>query len=242
MDAANDIPAFDTALFDAGLTLIHPVSTVEKIYAQYAARSGIPLPRLVSEIRRHFRDLFGAERREMAEGRDGFVWSDELDRQMWRRVCCSVAERIPGLTDEPEQWFEQLYEHFGRAETWKLFEDASATLEGLRRAGLRVGVVSNWDSRLLGILDGLELTPLLDTAVVSGRDGTRKPGAQIFQLALERLGADPAAVIMVGDSVTDDVEGAARAGLTGVLIHRGQDPPPAGVPVIRSLRELLPRA
>ena len=241
MTGATEIPAFDTALFDAGLTLIHPVSTVEKIYAQYAERSGIPLPRLVSEIRRHFRDLFGAARQEMAEGHDGFAWSDELDHQMWRRLCFAVAERIPGMTDDPEQWFEQLYGHFGETATWKLFEDTRETLEGLRREGIRVAVVSNWDSRLLGILDGLRLSSLLDAAVVSGRDGMRKPGERIFQLALERLGADPATTIMVGDSVTDDVEGAGRAGLAGVLIHRGEDPPPAGILVIRSLRELLGR-
>ena len=49
---------------------------------------------------------------------------------------------------------------------------------------------------------------------------------------------------MVGDSLRHDVEGAIRAGMRGVLLHRGGTPAsPArrrtlGVPVIRSLREL----
>jgi FMN phosphatase YigB (HAD superfamily) len=48
---------------------------------------------------------------------------------------------------------------------------------------------------------------------------------------------------MIGDSLKHDVEGALRAGMRGVLLHRGDTPttPGAaelGVPVIRSLREL----
>ena len=70
-------------------------------------------------------------------------------------------------------------------------------------------------------------------------DGVRKPGAKIFELALERLGAVPHRTIMVGDNVTDDVEGAASAGLSPVLVHRSEDPPPPGIRVIRSLAELV---
>ena len=91
MTTSTQIPTFDVALFDAGLTLIHPVSTVEKIYARYAQRSGIPLDELVLRIRAQFKELFGEARREMAEGRDGYVWSDELDHQMWHRLCLTVA-------------------------------------------------------------------------------------------------------------------------------------------------------
>jgi FMN phosphatase YigB (HAD superfamily) len=41
----------------------------------------------------------------------------------------------------------------------------------------------------------------------------------------------------VGDKVDNDVEGAAAAGVRGVLLQREGDPPP-GVEAIRSLREL----
>jgi putative hydrolase of the HAD superfamily len=47
---------------------------------------------------------------------------------------------------------------------------------------------------------------------------------------------------MVGDSLRHDVEGAIRAGMRGVLLHRGGTADARadtlGVPVIRSLREL----
>jgi len=51
---------------------------------------------------------------------------------------------------------------------------------------------------------------------------------------------------MVGDSLGQDIEGARRVGMRAVLVRRGADDEPfsrevdAGVPVIHSLRQLLP--
>jgi putative hydrolase of the HAD superfamily len=237
-----DLPNFDCALFDAGLTLIHPVDAVEKIYAGYAQHSGIPLEELVPRIRHHFREVFDQERRVLARGADGFVWSDELDQRMWKRLCFAVAEAIPGLTSDPQAWYEQLYSYFGAVDTWRPYPETVQTLVRLRERGVRLGVVSNWDSRLPSILDGLEITGLVDVVVVSAVVGVRKPGARIFELALERLGARPEATIMVGDSLPDDVKGAAGAGLSPVLVDRSGAPSPAGVVVIRSLDELVAQA
>jgi putative hydrolase of the HAD superfamily len=48
---------------------------------------------------------------------------------------------------------------------------------------------------------------------------------------------EPAEALHVGDKVDNDIEGAAAAGIRGVLLQREGDPP-AGVEWIRSLREL----
>lgn len=226
-------------LFDAGLTLIKPVRTVERIYAQYARSSGIPVAELVPQIRHHFAELFGQARQDMASGADGYVASDEADRAMWRRLCFGVAERIPGLTEDPEQWFEDLYGHFGEPSTWQMFDDARPTLQELSQRGLRLGIVSNWDTRLLRILEGLDFGVSWEAVMVSAQVGVRKPGPRIFELAMESLQVDPRHTVMVGDSVTDDIHGARAAGLTGVLIHRAEADPPPDVPAVTSLQDLL---
>ncbi len=238
-DAGVEIPPFDVALFDAGMTLIHPVRTVESIYVGLARRSGVPLEELLLQVRRRFRDLFERERRVMAEGLDGFRWSDEQDRAFWRRLCFAVAESIPALTDDPQAWYEQLYAHFGQVSTWQPFGDALQTLRSLRSRGVKLAVVSNWDSRLEGILEGLGIAPLVDAVLISAVCGHRKPGSRIFELALERMEARPETTIMVGDSLTDDIRGADGVGLTGVLLHRSSTSPPEGVLSIRALAELL---
>ena len=232
-------PPYRAVFFDAGMTLIRPVNTVERIYAHYAGSSGIPLEELVPQLRRHFGELFEQAREDMATGGDGYVASDAADHEMWRRLCFTVAERIPGLTDDPQAWFEALYGHFGEPTTWQPFEEVAETLSGLKAKGIQLGVISNWDSRLVAILEGLGLSDIMDTVLVSAREGVRKPSPRIFELALERLGLEPHQALMVGDSVIDDVQGAQRAGLTGVLIHRGRGDPPQGIHVVRSLTELL---
>ena len=230
----------DAVLFDAGMTLIGPTRKVEQIYALHASPDRPPTPELLAEIRRHFRELFNEARQHMASGADGYVASDEADRALWRDMCLSVAQRIPGLTPDPEAWFETLYAEFGRTETWQCFPDTWPALQGLAERRVPMGVVSNWDSRLLGILEGLGLSALMGTVLISATEGVRKPGPEIFARALAILGVSPERTLMVGDSVIDDVDGAWALGMPAVLIHRRADiPVPDGIPCIETLTELL---
>ena len=59
------------------------------------------------------------------------------------------------------------------------------------------------------------------TAVVLG-----KPDPAFYDGAVEDLDLEPGQVVMVGDDVRSDVEGAQRAGLTGVLVCTGKFSPP----------------
>jgi ribonucleotide monophosphatase NagD (HAD superfamily) len=58
------------------------------------------------------------------------------------------------------------------------------------------------------------------TAVVLG-----KPDPVFYGAAVEALGLQPNQVVMVGDDVRSDVEGAQRAGLSGVLVRTGKFSP-----------------
>jgi ribonucleotide monophosphatase NagD (HAD superfamily) len=55
------------------------------------------------------------------------------------------------------------------------------------------------------------------SAVVLG-----KPADAFFATAVEDLALDAAQLVMVGDDVQADVEGAQRAGLSGVLVRTGK--------------------
>ena len=54
-----------------------------------------------------------------------------------------------------------------------------------------------------------------------------KPAAAFFSAALAHLGADAADTVMVGDDIENDVLGAQRQGLTGVLVKTGKYLPSA---------------
>ncbi len=56
--------------------------------------------------------------------------------------------------------------------------------------------------------------------VISGEVGIKKPSPEIFSIAIAETGLQPSEVAFVGDSIDDDMMGAAAAGLTPILIDR----------------------
>ena len=83
-----------------------------------------------------------------------------------------------------------------------------------------VGIISNWDRRLVSLLGGLGLADVIDTVVCSADVGLRKPDPRIFELACDRLGVEPAEAAHVGDHHYADVLGATAVGMIPVLIDR----------------------
>jgi putative hydrolase of the HAD superfamily len=85
-----------------------------------------------------------------------------------------------------------------------------------RTAGIKTGLLSNswstdhYDRALLG--------ELFDDLVISAEVGLHKPQPEIFRLACERLGVEPAEAVFV-DDLRENVAGAEAIGMIGVL-HR----------------------
>lgn len=100
-----------------------------------------------------------------------------------------------------------------------VYAEVPATLARLRAAGYRLAVVSNLAPPYAEPIRRL-LGPWLDVAVFSFEVGYLKPQAEIFHLACARLGAQPAEVMMVGDSPSSDAAGARVAGLHPLLLDR----------------------
>jgi putative hydrolase of the HAD superfamily len=121
------------------------------------------------------------------------------------------------------------------------YPDAAPTLAELRRAGLRLAVVSNWDCSLRSILAELGLAAAVDAVVVSAETGSAKPDMRIFQTALEELRCQPQESLFVGDSLETDVAGARAAGLRAFLLERGEQaqPGPADAERLFALTDLL---
>ena len=90
-----------------------------------------------------------------------------------------------------------------------------AALRRAHEAGIRTGLITNsWG---LGIYERAP-TDLFDAAVISGEVGMHKPQADIYLLACERLGIEPAEAVFV-DDLRENCEGAEAVGMTAIL-HR----------------------
>ncbi|MFE5963405.1 HAD family hydrolase [Streptomyces rubiginosohelvolus] len=127
-----------------------------------------------------------------------------LHREAYTGLARTVALPDPGL-------YDALYARHMRPEAWQAYPDAVEVLEGLRRAGIAVGVVSNigWDLRPVFRAHGLD--DLVDAYALSFEHGLQKPAAELFRIACTMIGRDPADVVMVGDDRIAD-GGAATLG------------------------------
>jgi putative hydrolase of the HAD superfamily len=229
--------ALAAVTLDAGGTVFDVAEPVGVTYARVAARHGLTLER--DEAERRFRDAFAAAPRLAFPGVDPARRADH-ERAWWYaivRATFGSAAEAPGF----DACFAELFESYAEPGAWRVFPDVWEALPRIRRHGLRIALVSNFDERLVGLVAGLGLAPLVDLVLPSSRAGAAKPDPAIFHAALAALGVAPAAAVHVGDGLVADVEGARAAGLRAVLIERTgrrRARLPSGVSTISALSEL----
>ena len=234
----RDIRPLRAVFLDIGDTVMRPNPSWEHVYAMAFEEFGVVVD--IDDLHRALRAAYhhggwGLE--------GGFEPTEETS---FRRTVAIDAAAIAelGLAPMPDAFYRRLAELFMVTSHWHIFDDAYRALMGLRERALTIGAVSNWVWNLPELLHALELVRHFDFIAASARIGFEKPHPRIFEWALEKANAEPEEVIHVGDHVDADVEGARALGIGAVLIDRtGRHRPeavPDGVPVIRSLEELLP--
>ena len=213
----NSFADIQAVTFDAGGTLIEPWPSVGHVYAEVAKR-------------------FGVEGITVETLNQGFAaaWRAKLDfdysQAAWfELVRQTFGEHAPSL---PDDFFPALYERFAEPDTWRVYDDVLPALETLAARRLRLGVISNWDERLHVLLERLNLRVFFECVIVSRDVGFTKPSPQIFEIVLRKLGQPAECVLHVGDSLTEDVEGAKKVGFQALHLNR------AGGGEIFSLREI----
>ena len=206
--------------FDAAGTLFTVKGSVGEIYARLARDHGKEVS--VRDLEAGFRRYF-AVAPPMAFPSASAEQILTLEKQWWRTLVQEVFATL-GSFPRFDDYFAALFAFFARAEAWRLYPETLPTLAQLKRSGFVLGVISNFDSRLFGLLDGLGISPFVDPIVISTHAGAAKPAREIFTQALVRIGVQAAEALHIGDSYEADIVGAKAAGLTPVLVdRRGQE-------------------
>jgi putative hydrolase of the HAD superfamily len=222
--------------FDAAGTLFTVNGSVGDIYARLAREHGKDVA--VADLELGFRRSF-ATAPSMAFPGAAVEQISTLEKQWWKTLVQNVFTPL-GAFPRFDAYFDALFDFFARAEAWRLYPETAATLEQLRQQGFTLGVISNFDSRLFGLLDGLGIAQFFDPVVISTQAGAAKPEATIFKQALTRAGSSPAEAIHIGDSYEADITGAQQAGLTPILVERsGKNQNAEGCLQVKNLLELL---
>jgi HAD superfamily hydrolase (TIGR01662 family) len=100
----------------------------------------------------------------------------------------------------------------------KVPSDVPAALARAQAAGIRLGVISNSEGRLDSVLQRVGLRAPFELVVDSHLEGVSKPNPEIFRRALTRMQVAPEQALYAGDIPEVDLNGAARAGMHGVLV------------------------
>jgi putative hydrolase of the HAD superfamily len=187
----------DAVTIDAYGTL---VELADPVPALTEGLRGLGVDCDADSVKRAFAKEVAYYRERSHEGRD------EATLYALRRECVAVILDDLGSDLDPAAFVEG----FVDAMRFELLPHAGEAVGRLRRLGLELAVVSNWDVGLREHLQGLGLDGV--TVVTSAEAGTPKPDPAVFHLALDRLGVRPERALHVGDSEADE-EGARAAGM-----------------------------
>jgi putative hydrolase of the HAD superfamily len=139
-----------------------------------------------------------------------------VDWWVARYRAIGVALGLSG--DSLERFLETVTDGHFVGDPLHVVPDAPLALGRLVRAGVALGVISNWDDTLPAILERKGLARYFTVVIASTTFGTAKPSKQIFAHALSAIGAAAEDAWHVGDDPDADALGAVRAGMRAVLL------------------------
>ncbi|MBT4804376.1 MAG: HAD family hydrolase [Legionellales bacterium] len=109
--------------------------------------------------------------------------------------------------------YEELYWHTLITSS-KIYEEALVFLERCKKHAIPVCIITDMQAQIqIKKIQHLKINHLINYLVTSEEAGVEKPDKKIFQIALKKLNKDASAVIMIGDSMEKDIQGAQNCGI-----------------------------
>jgi putative hydrolase of the HAD superfamily len=199
MPSRTTASTLDAITVDAMGTLVELGDPAPRLRTSLAERG---VDRALDEVAAAFHAEVAYYLPRTLEGRDAESLAD-----LGRRCTAVFLEHARAELDPAE-----FAPAFLAAIVFRPLPDAASTLERLRRAGLVLACVSNWDVSLSAHLERAGLTGYFAEIVSSAEAGAAKPDPRVFLVALERLGVATERALHIGDG-DGDREGAVAAGL-----------------------------
>lgn len=202
---------FKAIFFDAGGTLFTPHPSVGEIYADVASSYGCSVE--AKSIEKRFKEEW------IKRDHKVHPTIHPQERDWWYGLVKDVFLNFEPI-QEFELFFNELYDIFARPEYWKIFPEVKEVIQKLKALGFILGVVSNWDQRLIPLCEKLGLAGFFNFILASGMVGSSKPHRGIFEEALRLSQVQPHEALHIGDSLKDDVKGSSELGIHAILIDR----------------------
>jgi putative hydrolase of the HAD superfamily len=216
--------------FDAVGTLLYPEPPAAQVYVSIGRHFGSRLDEQTVAAR--FRAAF--RREEEVDYTAGLRTNEAREIDRWRNI---VTEVLDDVADR-EACFQALFKHFSRIDAWRCAADAATILNMLSDRGHVLGIASNFDHRLRGLVENLpELRPIRHL-VISSEVGWRKPASAFFDSMCRCVDTPAERILYVGDDPINDYQGARAAGMRAVLLDSRRCSAPEERHSIHTLRAL----
>ena len=148
----------------------------------------------------------------------GLIGPDEVRHKRFTRF---IEER--GLDANPVAMAERYVHHLGAE--GDLYEGAIAMLDAVAEFATLALVTNGIGQVQRNRIDRLGLDRYFKTIVISADVGVSKPAPGIFEIAFSALGGPPKeSALMVGDSLTSDVQGGTNFGIATCWYNPAQKP------------------
>lgn len=139
----------------------------------------------------------------------------------WQEVFCQTFDRCGIPTDDGKVYIysKLLLEKFN--ENCLLKPHSIEILETLKKRNKDLILVSNVTGPtevFYNQLQRLDIEKYFSTIIWSSEVGFRKPAPEIFEIAVNRSGADISQSLFIGDSEHADIQGAVNFGMDSILL------------------------
>jgi putative hydrolase of the HAD superfamily len=169
----------------------------------------------------------------------GMIAAAADQRRSWNYFELVLTNAGVTLSLAAEAALARVHDYQRTANIWEHVPDfVPPALQTLRSRGHKLVVVSNSNGTVRESFRRLGLAGLVDLVVDSAEEGFEKPDRRLFDVALERAGAQAETTLHAGDFYFIDVVGARAAGLTPVLVDQSGLYPEADCERIQSIAEL----
>jgi 2-haloacid dehalogenase len=130
-----------------------------------------------------------------------------------------IAKATEELIAIHPEWQKEISAYYGR---WQemlggpIIETVGIFKQLKQNTDLKFYALTNWSAETFPVaLERFDFLKWFDGIVVSGKEKTRKPFAEFFNILLNRYNIDPAKAILIDDNLRN-IKGAEAAGINGI--------------------------
>jgi len=238
----------DVIFFDAVGTLFGVKGSVGQIYGAIAQKFNVNTDH--ADLDRAFVQNF-TKSSKIAFPNVSKLEIPKYEYMWWYDIAKSTFTQVGAFEQfaDFDAYFREMFEFFTLPDAWYIYDDAIPALEYFQNKGIKLGIISNFDSRIYPVLESLKLKNFFTSVTISTEVGAAKPDPLIFNSAIAKHHSQTNSIQNfwhVGDSFKEDYEGAKNANpkdnnLKGIWLDRSRNSPVSenSIGNFRDLRYLI---